>query len=110
MLEKIMFVTYLLYGMGFEWVAALADVLLNNSDKSLSARPDFWLASGMLFYSSIFVLHYIPQLSSQHPEGIPRYFLVCSSVANTFMDGGFIACFKALRREDGQKNPVTSAP
>jgi hypothetical protein len=35
--------------------------------------------------------------------------MACSITANTFMYGGFIACFITLRREDRRKNPVTSA-
>ena len=87
---------------------ALIDVLLGTSDRPLSAQPDFWLATGMLFYCCIFIAGHILKV---YTTGIAagRFYSFFIIVANIFMYGGFIACFKALRREDGRKNPVTSA-
>jgi hypothetical protein len=90
--------------------AALIDILgEKTSDKSLSAQPVFWLDVGMLFFCSIFMLIYIIGMFSKIPGSFGWFILACSTVANTFMYGGFIATFKTLRRQDRQKNPVPSA-
>jgi len=88
--------------------AALADVLLGTSDRPLSAQPDFWLATGMLFYCCIFIAGHILRV---YDTGIAarRFYTFFIIVANIFMYGGFIACFRTLRRQDRQKNPVPSA-
>ena len=89
--------------------AALIDLLGSTSDKPLSAQPAFWLNAGMLFYCSIFMLHYIAAIFFRSQGLIGWFFLACSTIGNTFMYGGFIACFRTLRGEDRRKNPVTSA-
>ncbi|MDO6430167.1 hypothetical protein Q4E93_06200 [Flavitalea sp. BT771] len=80
--------------------AALIDIL---GDKTtavpLSAQPAFWMNAGMLFYCSVFVLNYIFLLFFRSPGPIGWFFLVCSLIANTFMYGGFIACFLTLKKQ-----------
>jgi len=80
--------------------AALIDILVSTSDKPLSAQPAFWLGAGMLFYCSIFILIYITKIFFKPSGPIYWFFMVCSIIANTFMYGGFIACFITLRRQD----------
>jgi hypothetical protein len=77
---------------------ALVDILKKMYDRPMYKEPMFWLATGMLFYCSLFIVvfslgQFFNRLS--YPVYLP---FACS--ANTFMYGGFIACFIALRRED----------
>jgi hypothetical protein len=88
---------------------ALTDVLLGTSDRPLSVQPDFWLATGMLFYCCIFIAGHILMVYAAAGMTVNRLYNFFIIGANIFMYGGFIACFKALRREDRRKNPVTSA-
>jgi len=78
--------------------AVLIDILQNMSDKLLSEQPAFWLNTGILFYVCIFTLDHI--LGIYSAESASRYFVFFSLAANTFMYGGFIACFRTLRRQD----------
>jgi hypothetical protein len=97
---------FLLFTIFIQMIAtsvALIDVLGNTSDKPLSAQPAFWLNAGMLFYGSVFILIYIAQLFSRSFKHFGWYFIACSMIANTFMYGGFIACFITLRRQDRKK-------
>lgn len=90
---------------------ALADILGNVSDRTLSSQPAFWLAAGMLFYSSIFAIVHIVELYFDATI-VTFFYAAFSTVANTCMYGGFIACFITLRRADRQKSPdntLTSA-
>ena len=85
--------------------AALIDLLGGNtSDKPLSDQPAFWLSSGMLFYCSVFILIYIAGIYFKSPGPIGWFFMACSTIANAFMYGGFIACFITLRRQDRKNN------
>ncbi|MDO6430166.1 hypothetical protein Q4E93_06195 [Flavitalea sp. BT771] len=79
--------------------AALIDILVNTSDTPLSAQPAFWLSAGMLFYCSIFTLIYIAEIFFRSAALVGWYFMACSTVANAFMYGGFIACFVTLKRQ-----------
>jgi hypothetical protein len=79
--------------------AALIDILVSASDKSLSAQPAFWLNAGMVFYGSIFILTYVAQLFSRSIKDFGWYFIACSLVANTCMYGGFIAAFITLKKQ-----------
>jgi hypothetical protein len=77
--------------------AVLADTLRDESDKPVSGKPIFWLAIGMLFYCSLFIVafsvgKFLDKLN--YP-----YFIPFSYAANTFMYGGYIACFIALSRQ-----------
>jgi hypothetical protein len=75
--------------------AALVDILQGTSDTPLSARPAAWLATGMLFYSSVFLVLHI--WGFFFPREAVSYFYIFSAVANVFMYGGFIAAFIKLR-------------
>lgn len=74
---------------------ALVDILQSTSDTRLSARPAAWLATGMLFYSSIFLVLHIWGFFL--PREAVRYYYIFSYAANTCMYSGFIAAFITLR-------------
>ncbi|HWK02063.1 MAG TPA: hypothetical protein VNS58_00430 [Puia sp.] len=76
----------------------LTDVLLNKSDTPLGRQPLFWMAAGILFYSSLFTL--LDALRTYIPKIPVQYLTMYSVIANTFMYTGFIACFICLRRTD----------
>ena len=82
----------------------LIDFLLNQSVISLGRQPFFWTASGLLFACSLFTLqdvlmNYIPTIPNQ-------YLTIYSTIANSFMYAGFIACFICLRSTDRQRSPA----
>ena len=91
--------------------ACLIDMLQDKEmlDRPLTTRPLFWVAVGMLGSCSFFMV--ILSLEQLFVKTVFRYdfYMPFSYVANTFMYGGFIACFRTLRGEDRRKNPVTSA-
>ncbi|HVW60894.1 MAG TPA: hypothetical protein VHC48_12680 [Puia sp.] len=76
----------------------LIDILTDVSDKPMHSKPMFWLAAGMLFYCSIFIVIY--SLGRFIRILYYPYYIPFSIAANTFMYGGFIACFVTLRRMD----------
>jgi hypothetical protein len=77
--------------------AVLIDILKDVSDKPMYSRPTFWLATGMLCFSSLYIVVFsLGQLLNLLPYTV---LLAFTTFDNTFMYGGFIACFIALRRE-----------
>lgn len=74
----------------------LIDLLLNKADIPLIRYPFFWMASGELIFCCVYAM--IPPLLHYYMKISYAYFMVYSLVANTFMYGGFIACFLCFRR------------
>lgn len=74
----------------------LIDLLLNKADIPLIRYPFFWMASGELIFCCVYAM--IPPLLNYYMKISYTYFMVYSLVANTFMYGGFIACFYCFRR------------
>jgi hypothetical protein len=92
---------FLLFFLFIQLIAAcavLVDILQGTSDSRLSVQPAVWLATGMLFYSSIFLVLHIWGFFL--PNEANKYFGIFSSAANTCMYGGFIAAFITLRRRE----------
>jgi hypothetical protein len=85
--------------------AALVDILQDTSDRRLSAQPAAWLATGMLFYSSIFLVLHIWGFFFTNEAN--KYFYIFSFAANTCMYSGFIAAFNTLRSHPPAQ-PVSS--
>ena len=85
--------------------AVLIDILKDGTDRSIFSRPVSWMAIGILFYSSIFIVVYSVGESLQI-LGYPIY-VPFSYAANTFMYGGCIACFVARSREGRGKSSVS---
>lgn len=86
--------------------AALIDILKDVSERPMYGMPKFWLATGLLFFCSFYIVIFsIGQLLN----ALSYICMPLMVATNTFMYAGYIACFKALRKEDRQKNPVTSA-
>jgi len=76
--------------------AVLIDILKDVSDKPMHSNPKFWLATGMLFFCSLYIVVFsLGKFLNLLPY---TKILPFGSLANTFMYGGFIACFIALRR------------
>jgi hypothetical protein len=85
---------------------ALIDILSDTSDKPLSVRPAFWLTAGVLFSGILFTVIFIVYLFFQGES--KRMMYTCYSIAgNTFMYGGFIACFLVLRKKDTKGTMAT---
>lgn len=81
--------------------SVLIDILNDVSDTPMYGKPMFWLATGMLFFCSLYIVVFSLGLLV---NTLPRIvFLLFGCLANTFMYGGFIACFVALRRLDRRK-------
>jgi uncharacterized membrane protein YeaQ/YmgE (transglycosylase-associated protein family) len=76
----------------------LTDILRDMSDRPPFAQPVLSLAAGILFYSSTFIL--IHAIGAFYPLLMSKYYIYFSAVGNTFLYGGFIACYFALRRKD----------
>lgn len=77
--------------------AVLIDILADVSDVPMQSKPIFWLATGMLFYCSLYIVVFsLGQLLNTLPHDD---FMPFGCLANTFMYGGFIACFVTLRRQ-----------
>jgi magnesium-transporting ATPase (P-type) len=79
------------------WIVACGlffiDVMLNDNRVSLVKQPGFWLATGILFFSVIFIiLISLYQIFTTLPNYkiFFRYFII---VANTFMYVGFAGAF-----------------
>jgi hypothetical protein len=69
------------------------DVMINDNRVSLIKQPGFWLATGILFFSVIFIiLQSLYNIFTTLPNYkiIVRYFII---VANTFMYVGFVGTF-----------------
>jgi len=96
-----------LFYLFLELIAActfLVDILLNKSDTPLGRQPLAWMASGMVFYCSIYAV--MTAVTSFIAEIPLLYKLLYSTVANTFIYAGFIACFICLRRARGGGMPA----
>ena len=95
------FVYMMLFYLFLELLAAgavLIDILTDVSDVPMHSRPMFWLAAGMLFYCSLYIVIFsLGQLLNTLPHDD---FMPFGCLANTFMYGGFIACFVTMRRLD----------
>jgi hypothetical protein len=95
----------------FASCASLADMLQDKDNEDrLSGRPMFWMAIAILCSCTLFAVIFSTRgllMSSKFPFGY-YFYMPFSYAANTCMYGGFIACFITLRRQDRQKNPVTS--
>jgi len=101
---------FLMFFLFFQLIAtcaALVDILQGTSDRQLSAQPGLWLATGMLFYSSLFLVLHIWGFFFTNEAN--KYFYIFSFVANTFMYGGFIAAFITLRSHPPIQ-PADSSP
>lgn len=73
------------------------DVMVNDSTLSLIKQPGFWLATGVLFFSVIFITLislYKTFLTLPNHKIIFQYFII---VANTFMYVGFAGAFICQR-------------
>jgi hypothetical protein len=98
--------SFLLFTLFIQLIAAcivIIDILISTSDRPPFVQPAFWLAIGMLFFSAIFSVIYIMEKFIIGEVRVVPYFLAFSTVANTFMYGGIIACFITLRREGTSK-------
>ncbi len=74
------------------------DAILNELEIKLVKQPPFWVATGMLFFTVIYIL--IFALWNELIK-VPYYKLILfysTIVANTFLYGGLIACFLCLRK------------
>jgi len=101
---------FLMFFLFFQLIAtcaALVDILQGTSDRQLSAQPGLWLATGMLFYSSLFLVLHIWGFFFTNEAN--KYFYIFSFAANTFMYGGFIAAFITLRSHPPIQ-PASSSP
>jgi hypothetical protein len=93
-----------LFYLSLELVAAgavLIDILVDVSDTPMIKKPVFWLATGMLFFCSLYIVVLsLGRLLSTLPHD--KYWPF-SCFANTFMYTGFIACFIVLSRRKGRE-------
>ena len=76
--------------------SVLMGILLDTSDQLLFTRPVFWLATGILFYSCIFIV--IHAIGAFYFYLVIKCYIYFSTAANAFQYGGFIACYFALRK------------
>jgi hypothetical protein len=81
--------------------AVLIDILKDVSDEPMHGKPIFWLATGMLFFCSLFMVVYsMGRLINTLPRSA---YVPLGCFANTFMYGGIIACFIVLGRRGRQQ-------
>ncbi len=79
--------------------ALLVDMLHDMSGTSLYKRPAFWFSLAMLVSSSVFLLIEAALQYVKNHHGTRLFFMPFNVVANTFMYGGIVKCFLALKKQ-----------